>query len=417
MSKESSQNLITALRGLAKEVDQIAQVAKFSDSWGWQALPMDKDDLSYSLEIIVKKLESVDWTENSNADLVFNDLASKATVARQNIVPQLFSGPQASMALTAFLLGIDLQIEAQLEPKQIRSSLSIPASLHKYAIAATKRLQSASTAIEGVEEKIKTINRAFDAAERLPATQDDIAQALEEIASSKAQADKLISSAIQSKTAATDLLTELELANRQAQSTLEKLEDTYRAATSQGLAKAFYDKAAALNKSMLLWVFVLVAALTAGGIIAHDRFPEILKAVTGKPDWGVVIINLVLGALSIAPTIWLAWVATKQIGQRFRLSEDYAYKAALSAAYEGYRSEAVRLDPLFEARLFSTALGRLDELPLRLVGEHIHGSPWHELLSSPEFKKAVEAVPDLKDRLLSILRPKKQRAANSDTAS
>jgi hypothetical protein len=54
--------------------------------------------------------------------------------------------------------------------------------------------------------------------------------------------------------------------------------------------------------------------------------------------------DVVLSLLSIGAPIWLAWQATKQIGQRFRLSEDYAFKASISRAYEGFRREAARID-------------------------------------------------------------------------
>ena len=414
MSKESATKLAESLRALAEGLKQHSQTTKFSDSWGWQALPLDKTDLRYMAELIAAKIESVDWTANDSAAGVFDDLAPKVDVARQTVAPQLFGGPQASEVLAAFLSSVNLQVEAQVDPGQILSSLTLPASLHKHVTAAKLRLQSATTSIDGIDEKISAINRAYDAAERLPATQEDIAQALKEIATAKTEADGLTAAARQSIIAAEVQQKKLESATTQAQATLEKLEDAYRAAISQGLAKAFSDKAVALNKSMLLWALVLLGALLTAGLVADGRFPEILQAVTGKPDWGVVMINVVLGGLTVAPAIWLAWVATKQIGQRFRLSEDYAYKAALSAAYEGYRSEAARLDPLFEARLFSTALGRLDELPLRLVEPHVHGSPWHEFLSSTEFKQAAEAVPALKDRLLAILRPAKPSSKSSD---
>jgi phage gp37-like protein len=152
---------------------------------------------------------------------------------------------------------------------------------------------------------------------------------------------------------------------------------------------------------------VLLGSLLAAGILSHQRFPQILTAVTGTPDWGVVLLNLALGALSVAPAVWVAWIATKQIGQRFRLAEDYAYKAALSTAYEGYRAEASKLDPLFEAQLFAIALGRLDELPLRLVEKDVHGSPWHELVTSTEFENAVNSHPELKQRIASIFRRQK----------
>jgi hypothetical protein len=97
--------------------------------------------------------------------------------------------------------------------------------------------------------------------------------------------------------------------------------------------------------------------------------------------------------------VWFAWLATKQIGQRFRISEDYAFKAAVSRAYEGYRREAVRIDPELEAQLLRSALQRLDEQPLRLVEPTSYGSPWHELLASDSLKDALKSVPGFAESL------------------
>jgi hypothetical protein len=99
--------------------------------------------------------------------------------------------------------------------------------------------------------------------------------------------------------------------------------------------------------------------------------------------------------LSVGGPVWFAWLATKQIGQRFRLAEDYAYKASISKAYEGYRREAAQLDEDFQRRLFASALTRLDEQPLRFVEHATHGSPWHELLASEVVKDAIRIAPQL----------------------
>lgn len=412
MSKESAKKLVKALKDLEAGIEALPPGANFSDNWAWQAPPLDKSDLRYSAFLLAERLESVDWSANEDAAEVFDDLTPKVDKALKIVVPNLYAGPQASVSIATLLSSINLQMDAQVLPDQLRSSLLLPASLKNSVSAASSRLKNSNDAIDGIDEKLRVINRAYDAAERLPATQDDIAQALKEIETVKAEADELTVAAKLSSVESDARQKKLESATEQAQATLDKLEDAYRVAISQGLAKAFTDKASSLNRSMLLWVVALIGGLLAAGTIAHSRFPEILRAVTGQPDWGVVSINIVLGALTLAPAIWLSWVATKQIGQRFRLSEDYAYKAALSAAYEGYRSEAARLDPLFEARLFSTALARLDELPLRLVESDVHGSPWHEFLSSVEFKQAVDAVPAVKDRLLAIFRPSKPTSAN-----
>ena len=116
-----------------------------------------------------------------------------------------------------------------------------------------------------------------------------------------------------------------------------------------------------------------------------------------------------LSALSVGAPIWFAWLATKQIGQRFRLSEDYAFKASISRAYEGYRREAARIGGSdMEEKLLASALSRLDELPLRLVETPSHGSPLHELLSSESVKKALGTVPGFVDDVKSMAKRKSQ---------
>ena len=54
------------------------------------------------------------------------------------------------------------------------------------------------------------------------------------------------------------------------------------------------------------------------------------------------------------------------------------------------------------ARLFSSALSRLDEQPLRLVETATHGSPWHELASSDLIRRATDLVPDFAESVMRL---------------
>lgn len=151
------------------------------------------------------------------------------------------------------------------------------------------------------------------------------------------------------------------------------------------------------------WVLGLLTLLITGGIIGYYRFEALAKSLENTNPQGVVVwMNIVLSLISLAVPIWLAWLATKQINQRFRLSEDYAFKASVAKAYEGYRRDAARIDEAFEARLFSSALSRLEEAPLRLIETDSHGSPWHELFSSKAFQKALDTVPEFKDKFVEV---------------
>ncbi len=117
----------------------------------------------------------------------------------------------------------------------------------------------------------------------------------------------------------------------------------------------------------------------------------------------IISINVILSILSIGAPVWFAWLSTKQIGQNFRLAEDYAFKASVAKAYEGYRREAASLDPLFEQRLFGSALTRLEEAPIRLVEARSFSSPLHEFISNDEIKKAFDTIPAFKEKVIELV--------------
>ncbi|MEQ7422004.1 hypothetical protein ABQE70_21290 [Xanthomonas campestris pv. campestris] len=97
-------------------------------------------------------------------------------------------------------------------------------------------------------------------------------------------------------------------------------------------------------------------------------------------------------------------MATKQIGERFKLSEDYAFKASVAKAYEGYRREAEAIaDEGMATRLFESALTRLEEAPLRFVEQESHGSPWNDFASSPAFQEAMNKIPGFLESYKALL--------------
>ena len=337
---------------------------------------------------LAKRIDSVDWSKSdSDSDTanLLENLSEKVGLARSNVI-HLYSGPQASEALYTLLSAIDFQIDTIVGIDQVRRSLGVSSNFKKSIKRHSLRLEDAIAEIDHIDKKIILINSAYDAAEKLPLTMEELEDAIKEIEKHKISAAKFDVICEQSAKTISERIEELKRIKDEANATLEKVSDTYRAVTSQGLASAFQKKSDDLKKSVDKWLWILIAALIVTVLLAYCRIPKVLDSLAGIPSVSVLIVRFVLGVSVIAPPIWLAWVATKQIGQRFRLAEDYAYKAALSAAYEGYKSEAARLDPSLEEKLFSTAINRLDEIPLRFVEKHVHGSPINELFSMSKYK-------------------------------
>ena len=128
---------------------------------------------------------------------------------------------------------------------------------------------------------------------------------------------------------------------------------------------------------------VLAVSLFVAGKISHDRI-GFVETLLSNPNLSLQILwaNVALTVIGVAAPIWFSWLLTRQIGQRFRLAEDYGFKAAVAKAYEGYRREAEEIGDIeLKQRLLSIALDRVQEPPLKHIEREETSSPLHDLLS------------------------------------
>ena len=332
----------------------------------------------------------------SAADARLQDYGRRLDFLRGNTVGQFWGG-NGGQAASAYMLTLG-GLRKALEPALTRDG-------HAEAVTT---LRSLTTKLRGLEAKlngldprttslatmVERIEQAYNAADQLPTDLESLAEARQKIGKLLIEANKDKGRLSGIKDDAEKLDARLKQSAEDAAGVLERCETAYSAATSVGLAAAFTERSAALSKSMWFWVAGLVAALVAGSYYGSSQL-HTLSELFKQPNanTSVVILNFMLSLLSVGAPVWFGWLATKQIGQRFRLAEDYAFKASISRAYEGFRREAARVDKDMEARLLASALTRMDELPLRLVETDSHGSPWHELASSDLVKDAMRAIP------------------------
>jgi len=377
---------------------------RFIELWSVNAAPISARNLASAIYPLIQKIKLAIAT-NLPADDV-ESILNMVVMVRDSYVANLYAHPQAHLALLSTFQTIDGILTQTVGATELISALNIPAQILSKTSASSRKLQLAMDGLDRIDEKIAQINLAHEAALNLPITQSELEEAKKEVertriavAAQLIECEKLVASVNAE-------MKKMEAQATHATTVAGKVDGAYRALTSQGLAKAFSLKENALRTSMHLWVFCLLAALFAGGIIGYHRFPAILEALRDKPDWGIILADVTLAALSLGAPIWFATVATKQISQRFRLSEDYAYKAAISAAYEGYRAEAERFGDAFQTRLFTSTLDRLDEQPLRFVEDDQNVTPLHHAMSavkdltdSKAAKAFMEQLSALADRI------------------
>lgn len=376
----------------------------------WNIPGTTRDELLQTVDRLLFLIVDRGADQLASGEALLADYPRRLAFLRAHTVPQLWSGnaAQAVPAFTITIQGLGDALEKALpEDQNLAASIALERASAK---TAATRLRALEAQITELEPRAKTLNEMVDRIEKANTAADQLPVDLESLREAQKTIQTILNTvkADQSKIGilasdATSDKATLAAKVKEAEDIVARCSAAYAASTSHGLAAAFTERSSALATSMWVWVGGLVVALGLGSWIGSTQlrgFSEIIK----QPDSNstVAVINLVLGLLSVGATVWFGWLATKQIGQRFRLTEDYAFKAAVSRAYEGYRREAANIDPTFVSKLFASALNRLDEQPLRLVETATHGSPWHELASSDLIRKATEIVPGFADSVMQL---------------
>jgi hypothetical protein len=377
------------------------------NSWSFPAVT--RHDLAALPEQLASEIREANLDQlDDEFESVISKIPDKINSLQARTVPQFFNtnGGQATATyLTTISLFREVLSPATQSWDRVDDPELMPKKLARRVRSFKARIDSMSPSIDQLSSMITEINAAHSAAEMLPTDLESLKESRNEIGKLLESSRNNENSINRNEKAAKEKLSEIEKYYRNADSLIKQLDDLYRIGTSTALAGAFKQRAEALQNTVNYWLFILISALVIIGFIGVHRMDTITEMLSKtQVNWQAVLANCVMAVLGLGAPIWLAWVATKQIGQRFRLAEDYAYKASISNAYEGYRREALNLDEEFSARLFNSALTRFDEAPLRFVEQETHGSPMQEFFYSTAFRTAIDTSQELKETFLTMLR-------------
>lgn len=404
----------TTLEQLSTSLDELAarvlscttENRTLREITGWNAAVLTRQDLSAMASTLAGQLRetSPESIDDETLRSTLADFPRRLKLLHADVVPHLFDGnaPAATPVYVSSIEGLRDLLTPVIGWVQKPPNDFMPAPL-------ARRLRSYKATLDGLAPdaaqlgaQLKQIQEATEAAESLPTDLQTLAEARQKVTKFASDAAEQYGVLDQRKKDVFEILQEVTRQRDEANKLVAQCSEAYRITTTTGLAAAFDQRAKRIGVSMWVWVFGLLAALGSATYLGAERVKLLTTALSGDPKWGVIWMQATLSILSVGAPLWFAWVATKQIAQRFRLAEDYGFKASVAKAYEGYRREAARIDPEFESRLFSSALTRLEEAPLRLVEISAHGSPWHELMESNAFKEAIKFVPDLRDKVFQL---------------
>ncbi|MEB6576660.1 hypothetical protein MXL58_05795 [Enterobacter quasiroggenkampii] len=391
------EDAVIALDALERHIEDIPNVTGLlSDIYGFNHPALFKDDIKDVATFIKKRI-----LKNGNIELSDDEIYEVGFLARRinglaaNTVPQIFNGNggQAIPAYFSTMTYINMFLDDLFGLERLDKANLIPKNMSRRIRSIDARINELEPKTEGLDEKIKAINDAHVAAENIPIDLEQLREYNSEASELQGKIQKIHFGIESLESEGHKELDSLKAKGEKAKEYLSLCEKAIVASTSKGLAGAFELKARNLNLTILAWVAGLLIALGAGGYIGFERLKVLSKVLEAtNPSTAVIITQLVLSVFSVGAPLWFAWMSTKQINQRFKLAEDYAFKSAVAKAYEGYKNEAARVsNGDFEKRLFDSALSRLEEAPLRLINDGEHSTPWAEMLNSKSFQKFLDS--------------------------
>ncbi|MCA6072594.1 MAG: hypothetical protein LE178_03545 [Endomicrobium sp.] len=132
---------------------------------------------------------------------------------------------------------------------------------------------------------------------------------------------------------------QLEKSTSECEELKKRVSDLLPGATSAGLASSFAEKVKTLSKSKLYWTVGFVVSIMM-------LIVSVIYSIKTQTSTGNIWIDLISRFPIIFPGIWLAWFCARAQGHAARLEEKYAFKEAMSKAFEGYKNQMQDIDTI-----------------------------------------------------------------------
>lgn len=167
----------------------------------------------------------------------------------------------------------------------------------------------------------------------------------------------------------------------EAQKKLAETIKTLEKSITASLGGAFAEKERESRSRDKWWLCLLTASVFSLWWIGSARYEQISILIASKATVEQFLVQALFGLSTLSAPIWLAWLATKRLSKTYAISEDYAYKAAVAQAYQGYRDTVKDGDEQMRLRLFATVITQLDASPVRFISNQHPGTPWQDLMN------------------------------------
>lgn len=278
---------------------------------------------------------------------------------------------------------------AQDHADKIRTELDkVQTTVNQHATEAEGLRTRAQAATDNASELLAAIQSNKTSVET------DAAAVKAELTNAKAAATATKSLADKAK-AIEDQVTvyEQRLANLEAQSKtqLDTITSLLPGATAAGLAHAFDHRRQTFLKPGVRWQWLYIASIVLIVILALSGLWHVYRS--GAPLSWDELARLWTARLPIAAALlWLALHASRESALAKRLEEDYGYKAAIAASFQGFQKQMAEIG---SSTPEGSALSKLCEDTLSTIGNppgRIYEKHQLTLTPTSEFMAAVKQV-------------------------
>jgi hypothetical protein len=313
-------------------------------------------------EVEAASVGMVDVITAANAKLTeINEAASSALGVRSAI-----TDTQAVIATKSAHIQ-----DAQAHADKVRAELDRNLTAATQKTTETEGLRArAQAAADGVAPIIAAITTTKASTQAdLTATNAARDEAKASSAATKALADKAV--AIETSIAGYEAaLAELQ---KQGKEKLETINSLLPAATSAGLAHAFDARRQTFLRPVKLWEGVFVASVVALAVLAGTSLVSVYMT-HAVPPWDEVWRMWAIRLPFAGALIWLAMHAASKSALAQRLEEDYGFKAATAAQFQGFQEQMTKVGALPPdsplAKLYADTLAIIANPPGRIYDKH-----------------------------------------------
>jgi hypothetical protein len=230
--------------------------------------------------------------------------------------------------------------------------------------AAEKSTKDAAESAAVISENQKATSQTVEETKALLALAQTTEANLKKVAEHLAKSDEI----------ATGHEQRVEALKAELQNLMVRVEGLLPGATSAGLASSFSKQRSRFLGPQKLWLLIFVGCIV---MLVATAVPSFLSAVGWSshpmdPSWTAAWRSLTLRLPIVLPLVWLAIYAGRNYMMSLRMEEDYAYKEAISTAFEGYKREMEKIaagdggNPTPTTILCSNILRAIAERPGRI---------------------------------------------------